>query len=98
MNSQINLGEPQVLATGLRFPEGPVACDDGSVLLVEIAGERLTRVCTDGTVVARTGQQLAPMVGSGLPTMVAHFHTLTLESLFCQGQSHPRGFQARFNE
>ena len=50
MTSQIVLGEPEVLATGLRFPEGPVACDDGSVLLVEIAGERLTRVSADGTV------------------------------------------------
>ena len=25
------------LATGLKFPEGPVAMDDGSVILVEIA-------------------------------------------------------------
>ena len=50
MTSQITLGDPKVLATGLRFPEGPVACDDGSVLVVEIAGERLTRVCSDSTV------------------------------------------------
>jgi gluconolactonase len=34
---------------GLRFPEGPVALDDGSVLVVEIASGLLTRVHPDGT-------------------------------------------------
>jgi gluconolactonase len=34
---------------GLRFPEGPVAMPDGSVILVEIAAARLTRVLPDGT-------------------------------------------------
>jgi gluconolactonase len=38
------------LATGLQFPEGPVALDDGSVLLVEIARGTLSRVLPDGTV------------------------------------------------
>jgi gluconolactonase len=38
------------LASGLRFPEGPVALADGSVLLVEIAGGTLDRVRPDGTV------------------------------------------------
>ena len=38
----------RVLATGLEFPEGPVAMPDGSVLLVEIRGQRLTRVWPDG--------------------------------------------------
>ena len=38
------------LATGLQFPEGPVAMDDGSVLLVEIARGTLTRVRHDGLV------------------------------------------------
>jgi gluconolactonase len=36
------------VATGLRFPEGPVAMDDGSVVLVEIAGGTVTRVSLDG--------------------------------------------------
>ena len=47
----------KVLATGLRFPEGPVALTDGSIALVEIEGGRVTRVRPDGTVetVARTG-------------------------------------------
>ena len=30
----------EVIATGLQFPEGPVALPDGSVLVVEIAGGR----------------------------------------------------------
>ncbi len=34
---------------GLKFPEGPVAMPDGSVLVVEIEGARLTRVAADGT-------------------------------------------------
>lgn len=40
----------RVLATGLRFPEGPVLLPDGSVLVTEIARGTLTRVGTDGTV------------------------------------------------
>ena len=36
------------IASGLRFPEGPVAMPDGSVILVEIARETLTRVMPDG--------------------------------------------------
>jgi gluconolactonase len=45
------------IATGLRFPEGPIAMPDGSVILVEIAAGRLTRVLADGSkhVVAETG-------------------------------------------
>jgi gluconolactonase len=38
------------IATGLRFPEGPVPLDDGSVLVVEIERGTLTRVGTDGAV------------------------------------------------
>jgi gluconolactonase len=39
-----------VVATGLKFPEGPVWMDDGSVALVEIARGTLSRVDLDGTV------------------------------------------------
>src|SRR5262247_1895518 len=35
-------------ASGLRFPEGPIALEDGSVLLVEMRGKTLTRVQPDG--------------------------------------------------
>lgn len=39
-----------ILASGLQFPEGPVAMEDGSVILVEIARGTLTRVDADGAV------------------------------------------------
>lgn len=42
--------EIREIATGLRFPEGPVAFDDGSVVLVEIARGTLTRVDADGKI------------------------------------------------
>jgi gluconolactonase len=41
--------EPRILATGLKFPEGPVAMQDGSVILGEIAGGVVTRIAADGT-------------------------------------------------
>jgi gluconolactonase len=37
------------VTSGLEFPEGPVALADGSVLVVEVIGQRLTRVLADGT-------------------------------------------------
>lgn len=36
------------ITSGLRFPEGPIAMADGSVLVVEIEGARLTRIMPDG--------------------------------------------------
>ena len=52
MNQELN-----VVATGLKFPEGPIAMPDGSVLVVEIARGTLSRVEPDGKVevVAHTG-------------------------------------------
>ena len=38
-----------VVAEGMRFPEGPIAMPDGSVILVEMFGMRVTRVLPDGT-------------------------------------------------
>jgi gluconolactonase len=40
----------RTIATGLQFPEGPVAMPDGSVLLVEIKRGTLSRVTPDGTI------------------------------------------------
>jgi len=37
------------VASGLAFPEGPIAMPDGSVVLVEMFGPRLTRVQPDGS-------------------------------------------------
>jgi gluconolactonase len=40
--------EIALVAEGLEFPEGPVAMADGSVLVAEIKGKRITRVLPDG--------------------------------------------------
>lgn len=49
--------ELKEVTRGLRFPEGPIAMPDGSVILVEIERGTLTRVDPDGRalVVAETG-------------------------------------------
>jgi gluconolactonase len=51
------MSEIRVIATGLRFPEGPVAMRDGSIVLVEIERQTVTRVRPDGSteVIAHTG-------------------------------------------
>ena len=38
----------KIMATGLGFPEGPVWMADGSVILGEISGKKVTRVAADG--------------------------------------------------
>ncbi|MGI4802974.1 MAG: SMP-30/gluconolactonase/LRE family protein [Janthinobacterium lividum] len=40
--------EFRVITAGLRFPEGPIACADGTILLVELEAGALTRVWPDG--------------------------------------------------
>jgi gluconolactonase len=47
----------RVIATGLSFPEGPVAMEDGSIALVEIERQTISRVRLDGRVevIAHTG-------------------------------------------
>ncbi|MED5572792.1 MAG: SMP-30/gluconolactonase/LRE family protein [Pseudomonadota bacterium] len=49
--------EYRTITDGLRFPEGPIAMPDGSIILVEIEAGRLTRVLPDGAkeVVAEPG-------------------------------------------
>jgi len=51
------MSELRVVATGLCFPEGPVAMADGSVVLGEIERQTLSRVLPDGRVevIGRTG-------------------------------------------
>lgn len=48
----VRAAEPaiEILAEGLRFPEGPIAMPDGSVLVVEIARKTLSRVTPDGSI------------------------------------------------
>ena len=42
------MADIRIMASGLRFPEGPVGMADGSVILGEIAGSKVTRVAPDG--------------------------------------------------
>ena len=53
------MAEWTTVASGLRFPEGPVAMADGSVVLVEIEAGRITRVEPDG------GKQTIATPGGG---------------------------------
>src|SRR4051812_50190989 len=47
----------ELICEGLEFPEGPIAMADGSVILTEIKGQRLTRIKPDGSkeLVVETG-------------------------------------------
>ena len=38
----------ELVCEGLEFPEGPIAMADGSVILTEIKGRRISRVTPDG--------------------------------------------------
>ncbi len=51
------MAELREIASGLRFPEGPVALPGGDVLVCEIAAGRITRISPDGarTLAAETG-------------------------------------------
>ena len=49
----------KIFATGLQFPEGPVAMPDGTVLVVEIARGTLSRVPPDG------GVEIVANIGGG---------------------------------
>ena len=44
------MNEGRVLATQLKFPEGPAVMNDGAVLVAEIAGGTIRKVARDGTV------------------------------------------------
>ncbi len=51
--------EFEVIASGLSFPEGPIALSDGSLIVVEISAGRLSRVTAEGTI-----QPIATLGGS----------------------------------
>ena len=73
------MAEYRIMATGLGFPEGPVAMPDGSVILTEIRSRRVSRVTPDGSsddtlgipAAARTVWRWVPMVRCMAATMVA---------------------------
>lgn len=46
---------PRVVASGLKFPEGPVYLGDGVVAVAEMQGGSVARVAADGTVTRFTG-------------------------------------------
>ena len=46
----MELANARLVASGLEFPEGPIAMPDGSVILVEIKRGTLSRVTADGKV------------------------------------------------
>jgi gluconolactonase len=43
------MSDVKILATGFGFPEGPVVCKDGAIILTEIRNNQLSRVAPDGT-------------------------------------------------
>ena len=49
VNDPFDYSTVRTVTTGLRFPEGPIALDDGSVLVSEIEGGALNRVLPDGS-------------------------------------------------
>jgi gluconolactonase len=57
IEGKCGMDEIRVITSGLRFPEGPVAMADGSVVLTEIAGGTITKVSPDGevSIIANTG-------------------------------------------
>ena len=42
------MNDIDIVATGLKFPEGPIAMTDGTIIIVEVAGGNLTRVHPNG--------------------------------------------------
>ncbi len=58
------------ITTGLRFPEGPIAMPDGSIILVEIERQTLSRVSPNGEVRVVAEMRGGPN-GAGLARMAA---------------------------
>ena len=68
--------ELTLIASGLAFPEGPIALPDGSIILVEIKAGRLTRV-RDGqrkpsqTLAEAQMARLSVLMGSAMSATMA---------------------------
>jgi gluconolactonase len=86
------------LTSGLKFPEGPVALADGSVVVVEIAAGRITRVSPNGekSVVAETGggpngAAIGPDGKLYVANNGASFHYIEMEGMLIPEQPPPPG-------
>jgi gluconolactonase len=69
----------EIIARDLQYPEAPVYCQDGSILLAEIKGERLTRISSDGkhSEIAKVpggpnGLAIGPSEGNGTELFVCN--------------------------
>jgi gluconolactonase len=87
------------VASGLKFPEGPIAMPDGSVVLVEMFGPRLTRVFPDGskeTVAEVPGGPNGAAVGPGGDFYVCNnggrFTELEVDGLCFPGATTPEKY------
>jgi gluconolactonase len=97
----------ELVCEGLEFPEGPIAMADGSVILTEIKGQRLTRVTPDGkkeTVVETGGGPNGAAIGPDGAIWITNnggaFEWLDVNGLCIPGPtpaSHTGGMIQRFD-
>ncbi len=48
--SKLDTSNIEVISSTLEYPEGPIYCSDGSIILVEIKGQKLSKVAPNGDV------------------------------------------------
>jgi gluconolactonase len=97
----------ELVTEGLEFPEGPIAMADGSIVLVEIKGQRLTRVSPDGrkeTLVQTGGGPNGAAIGPDGAVWITNnggaFEWLDMQDLTIPGPtpaSHEGGSLQRFD-
>jgi gluconolactonase len=97
----------ELVCEGLEFPEGPIAMADGSIILTEIKGQRLTRVKPDGskeTVVETGGGPNGAAIGPDGAIYITNnggsFEWLDVNGLCIPGStpaSHIGGYIQRFD-
>ena len=85
------MSDIRVIATGLSFPEGPVAMADGSIVLVEIERQTVSRVRPDGRVevVAQMGggfNGMAVEAGWGVLRLQQRGVWVAVNAERCRGQ------------